>query len=132
MSGGPVDIATGGPVGRTTGGVRVSVRLAPKSSRDAVTGLMRTAQGGWTIKASVTAVPEAGQANEALVRLLAKQWGVPRTSIALTAGAAERNKILHVSGDPDDLFRRIEGWLAPFRSASSSRPDPGPDPDPAA
>jgi uncharacterized protein len=112
-----------GPVKPVTGGVRVCVRLAPKSSRDAVSGLMRTAENGWTIKASVTAVPEAGRANEALVRLLAKQWGVPRSSVTVAAGASERNKILHVSGDPDDLSRRIEGWLAPFRSASQAQPD---------
>jgi uncharacterized protein (TIGR00251 family) len=112
-----------GPVKTVTGGVRVSVRLAPKSSRDAVSGLMRTADGGWVIKASVTAVPEAGRANEALIRLLAKQWGVPRSSVGVVAGAAERNKILHVSGDPDDLVRRIEGWLAPFRPVPSSQHD---------
>ena len=87
---------------------------------------MRTAGGGWTIKATVTAVPEAGRANEALVRLLAKQWGVPRSSIAVVAGATDRSKILHVSGDPDDLFRRIGDWLAAFRPDSSS---PGPEPD---
>ena len=116
-----------GPVRPVAGGVRISVRLAPKSSRDAVSGLMRTADGGWTLKACVTAVPEAGRANDALVRLLAKQWGVPRSAVTVAAGAVERNKILHVSGDPDDLFRRIEGWLAPFRSASSSEPDSPPD-----
>jgi uncharacterized protein YggU (UPF0235/DUF167 family) len=55
----------------------------------------------------VTAVPEAGRANEALIKLLAKQWGVAKSSISLVAGATDRNKILHVAGDAGDLMVRL-------------------------
>jgi len=80
-------------------GVRVAVRLTPKASRNAVTGIAETAPGESSLKVTVTAVPEAGRANEALVKLLAKEWGVPKSHITLIAGATDRNKILHVAGD---------------------------------
>ena len=55
----------------------------------------------------VTAVPEAGKANEALIKLLAKEWGVAKSSISLVAGATDRNKILHIAGDAGDLMARL-------------------------
>ena len=57
-------------------GVRVAVRLTPKASRNAIAGIAESGQGEAVLKVMVTAVPEAGKANEALIKLLAKEWGV--------------------------------------------------------
>lgn len=92
-------------------GVRVAVRLTPRASRNAVAGLADTADGRTVVKVSVTAVPEAGRANEALVRLLSKLWSVPRSAIGIAAGATDRNKVLHVAGDPAELTAHLSGWL---------------------
>ncbi len=100
------------PLRPLSDGVLVSVRLTPKASRDAVQGVAPTSGGGAVLKVQVTAVPEAGKANEALVRLLAKAWGVPRSSVSVASGATDRNKTLAVAGEPDDLRERLEGWLA--------------------
>jgi uncharacterized protein len=91
-------------------GVRVTVRVTPKASRNAVTGLAERADGGVALKVGVTAVPEDGKANEAVIKLLAKAWGVPRTSVAVVAGATDRNKILRVAGDPAALSRHLSTW----------------------
>ena len=109
-----------GPFEPAAGGVRVTVRVTPKASRNAVTGLADTAAGGRALKLSVTAVPEDGKANEAVVKLLAKLWKLPKSNIALVAGATDRNKILHVAGDPADLMRRLTAALpADPRGASA-------------
>ena len=92
---------------RVSGGVHVAVRVAPRASRDAVQG---TTADSSALKVAVTAAPEGGKANRAVIRLLAKQWRVPRTAISVAAGATGRNKVLRVAGDPDDLRRRLETW----------------------
>ncbi|HYD66673.1 DUF167 domain-containing protein [Azospirillum sp.] len=92
-------------------GVRVTLRVTPKASRNAVSGLADTAAGGKALKVSVTAVPEDGKANDAVIKLLSKLWHVPKTAITVAAGATDRNKILHVAGDPADLLRRMGASL---------------------
>jgi uncharacterized protein (TIGR00251 family) len=88
-------------------GVRVAVRLTPKASRNAIACIAEAGQGEAVLKVMVTAVPEAGRANEALIKLLAKEWGVAKSSISLVAGATDRNKILHIAGDAGDLMARL-------------------------
>jgi uncharacterized protein (TIGR00251 family) len=88
-------------------GVRVAVRLTPKASRNAIAGIASSGQGEAVLKVMVTAVPEAGKANEALIKLLAKEWGIAKSAISLVAGATDRNKILHVAGDASDLMARL-------------------------
>lgn len=100
-----------GPFAAVADGVRVTLRVTPKASRNAVTGTADTADGGRALKVAVTAVPEGGKANEAVVKLLSKAWGVPKTGITVLAGAADRNKILHVAGDPAELMRRLPAML---------------------
>ncbi len=103
-----------GAVQVVEGGVRVAVRLTPKGRRDAIEGIAATADGGAEIKASVTAVPEDGKANRALIKLLSKAWGVPKTCIEVVAGATDRHKILSLSGDPERILPRIEATLSDF------------------
>ncbi len=82
----------------TADGLRVRLRLVPKSSRDAIEGLEATPEGP-ALKARVRAVPEDGKANAAVAQLLAKWLGVPKSSVTLVAGHKSRTKTLHVAGD---------------------------------
>ena len=95
------------PIEAVADGVRLALRVTPKASRNAIAGLAATASGGTALKVTVTAVPENGKANEAVVKLLAKAWKLPKTSLTVVAGATDRNKIVHVAGDPADLMRRL-------------------------
>jgi uncharacterized protein len=57
----------------------------------------------------VTAVPEGGQANEAVLRLLAERLQLPRRSVALVAGHSGRDKIVELTGiDEPEAARRLE------------------------
>jgi len=96
-----------GPFEAVTDGVRLSLRVTPKASRNGIAGLADTASGDKALKVTVTAVPENGKANEAVVKLLAKAWKLPKTSLTVVAGATDRNKIVHVAGDPAELMRRL-------------------------
>ncbi|MEI6560024.1 MAG: DUF167 family protein [Rhodospirillaceae bacterium] len=97
------------PFAPVADGVRVALRVTPGGSRTAVTGFAGTASGGKALKVSVTAVAEAGKANEAVIKLLAKSWRLPKSRFTLVAGASDRNKIVHVSGDPEELMACLTG-----------------------
>lgn len=82
----------------TASGIGLVVRLTPRAAVDEIVGL--EAAGGRTIlKARVRAVPEKGKANAALVKLIARWLGVPRTAVRCTAGARSRVKTLEIAGD---------------------------------
>ena len=93
-------------------GVRVAVRLSPRASSNRLLGVVATAEGGRAVKASVTAPAQDGQANEALLQLLARTWRLPRRDLSIVVGAASRKKIVHVAGDPDELIVKLSREIA--------------------
>ena len=95
----------------TARGIVVRVRLTPKTSTDAIDGLEDTGDGP-AIKARVRALPSEGEANKAIEKLLASWLAVPKTAVAVTAGAKSRVKLLTVAGDPVVLERSLTDRLA--------------------
>lgn len=79
-------------------GLRIAVRLSPKASRDEIQGWTQDENGNPVLKVSVTAVPEKGRANKALVALLAKSWKLPKSAIVIIKGETDRNKTLILNG----------------------------------
>jgi hypothetical protein len=100
------------PLAAAPGGVRIAVRLTPRGRADRIDGVARLADGTAVLKASVGAPPADGRANEALLRLLATEWGLARRDLTIVAGARSRNKSIHVAGDPAALLTRIGAMLA--------------------
>ena len=87
------------------------MRLRPGGGADSIDGLESTAEGGVRMKARVTAAPEAGKANRALIKLLAKRWRLPPGDISLVSGAKSRDKVVLVRGRPDAVAARLRAWL---------------------
>lgn len=75
------------------GSVRLSVRVQPRASRDAIAGVHEGA-----LKVALTAPPVEGEANAALVQLLAKVLGVAKRDVRLVAGEKSRRKTLEIIG----------------------------------
>jgi len=90
----------------------VDLRLQPGASRAKVDGLAVLDDGTTVLKVRVTEPPEGGKANAALIKLLAKAWKLPKSSLSLAAGHSDRHKTLAVAGDPVALRRDMEAWLA--------------------
>lgn len=93
--------------------VIVRVRLTPKSSKDAVDGIEETAEGT-AFKARVRAVPTEGEANAALLKLLAQWLEVGQGSLRLAKGGKSRVKSVEITGNPDDIEARLAEKLAGF------------------
>ena len=87
------------------------IRLTPKAARSRIEGVGAGADGAAVLKVAVTAPPERGKANAAMITLLAKAWRLPKTSMAVTAGATARRKTLLVKGDGKALVARLNQWM---------------------
>jgi len=77
----------------TAEGVTFAVRVQPRARRNVVAWLK-----GDALKVCVTAPPEDGRANEAVVELLADTLGVKRRQVEIIAGATSRDKVVRVRG----------------------------------
>ena len=81
-----------------TDGLALTVRLTPKGGRDAIDGVERMADGRSVLKVRVRAAPGDGEANAALLGLIAKSLGVATRQVSLAAGATARVKRLKIDG----------------------------------
>jgi uncharacterized protein (TIGR00251 family) len=93
-------------------GVRVAVRLTPRARGDRMEGIARLAGGAAFLKVSVAAPPVEGRANDALLQLLAREWGVPRRDLRIVGGLKSRSKTVHVAGETALLLKRLGAALA--------------------
>jgi hypothetical protein len=72
---------------------RVQLRVSPGASHSRIVG-----RHGEAWKVRVSAAPEDGKANDAVVRLLAETLCVPRADVELVAGHGARDKVVALSG----------------------------------
>ena len=84
-------------------GTRLRVRVQPKSSTNQVVGYR-----GETLRIRVTAPPEGGQANEAVISLLADALDLPKSQVGIVRGHASRDKLLVVWLASDEIRKRLE------------------------
>ena len=65
------------------------------------------------LKVRVRARPIEGEPNDALIRLLAKSLGVPKSAVSLRRGGQSRSKMIVVQGlDDEELRSRLVDGLS--------------------
>ena len=96
---------------RTNSSVILPVRLTPNAAKNELGDIEQDAAGQKLLKARVTAVPEKGKANKALIKLLSKELGIPASQFSVASGATNRNKQIEISGDPDVVYKLITDWM---------------------
>ena len=88
-----LDIMKKPPQGEAAIITRLALKVSP--------GAKRNALGSWygeALKVYVTAAPEKGKANEAVVELLAQALGVARTRISVVSGQTSSQKLVEIAG----------------------------------
>jgi uncharacterized protein YggU (UPF0235/DUF167 family) len=83
-------------------GVAVAVKVQPKSRRPGLHGAIPSADGE-RLRIGVAEAAEGGRANRAACAILAAALGLPPSAVRLALGATNREKTLHVIGDPASL-----------------------------
>lgn len=91
--------------------IRLSLRLTPNAGRDGIDGVETGADGEAVIKARVTAVPEKGKANKAVIELVAKALKLPKSSVSVMSGETARKKILRIEGDTEEIVAKLDALL---------------------
>ena len=87
----------------STQGISVALRVTPRGGRDEIDGIETLADGRSVVKVRVRAIAEGGEANRAVMELLAKALGVPKARVRLLSGVTSRLKQIAVDGDPAKL-----------------------------
>tara|TARA_R110000772_G_scaffold73216_11_gene160110 strand:+ start:11486 stop:11779 length:294 start_codon:yes stop_codon:yes gene_type:complete len=88
----------------------VGLKVTPKAAANRLTGLAADAEGGRVFKVSVTAPADKGKANAAVIKLLAKEWGLAKSDLEILQGTASRTKTLLIRGEGTILMRRLTDW----------------------
>ena len=91
---------------------QLEVRVQPRAKRNAL-----EAVEGQALKAYVTAPPEGGKANDALVALLAKALGVAKDRVGIVRGHRGRIKLVRIEGlaEPEARRRLAESERSAWR-----------------
>jgi uncharacterized protein (TIGR00251 family) len=103
----------------STSGISITLRVTPRGGRDDIDGIEALADGRSVLKVRVRAIADGGEANRAVVQLIAKSLGVPKASVRLLSGATSRLKQIAVDGDPARLGEAL-GLLASAKSMDKS------------
>ena len=78
--------------------MHIAVRVTPRGGRDGVDGWMRDDSGRLLLKVRVAAAAAEGEANAAVIAVLAKALGRPKSALAVVSGQTARVKRIAVDG----------------------------------
>ena len=93
-------------------GISIALRVTPRGGREDIDGIETLANGRSVVKIRVRAIAEGGEANRAVMELLAKVLGVPKAKVRLLSGATSRLKQIAVDGDPRMLGDTLRKAIA--------------------
>lgn len=88
-------------------GLTIAVRVTPRAGRDGIEGTETLADGRRVLKVRVRAIADGGEANRAVLGLLAESIGVPKARVRLLSGATSRLKQIAIDGDPAILAEAL-------------------------
>jgi uncharacterized protein (TIGR00251 family) len=85
------------------GGVVIRVRVKPRASKSKVLGIREG-----LVEVAVSAPPVDGEANDALVRAVARHFDVANRAVTILAGATSRVKRVRIEGvSAEDVRERL-------------------------
>jgi uncharacterized protein (TIGR00251 family) len=85
----------------------IAIKVTPRSARPGIGGWRSGADGREELEVRVSAAPADGEANAAVIKLLSKELGIPRSAIAIVSGETSRYKRISLPIDEAELKRRL-------------------------
>ncbi len=83
------------------------IKLTPKARHNRIGPMAEDSENNPVLKISVTAAPENGKANAAMIKSLAKALGLAKGDIEVVAGQTSRNKKIRLRGNEAALISRL-------------------------
>ena len=90
-------------------GLELALRVTPNAGANRIEGIDIRDDGTAVLRVRVTAVPDKGKANKAVIALLSKTLHVPKSAITITAGETARLKTVLVAGDAKQIVAVLAG-----------------------
>jgi uncharacterized protein len=81
------------PYSKAKDGIIIEVKVDPRSSRNEIVGAIEK-----IIRIKLTAPPVGGAANELLVGMLAKEFGIRKSDVIIMKGESSRHKLIKLKG----------------------------------
>ncbi|MBF0558819.1 MAG: YggU family protein [Nitrospirae bacterium] len=81
------------PFSKTRDGIIIEVKVAPRSSKVGIAGVMDN-----MLKVKLTAPPVDGAANDQLIELLAETYGVSKSNVTILRGETSKRKTVKITG----------------------------------
>ena len=100
-------MSAGKAIRLTDDGLLVFVRVTPKAAKDIVGGSDVASDGRTRLRVRVRAIPDKGAANVAVLKILAKALGCPKSTLSIESGTTDRNKSVLVRGAGKEIAARL-------------------------
>jgi len=84
--------------------------VQPKARRHGILGVGPDRDGP-VLKLAVSAPPEDGKANAAVIALLAEAFDVAKAAVSVVAGATDRRKLVEIRGNSSDLGASLDSLI---------------------
>ena len=88
----------------SNGGVSFGIRVVPRASKSEIVG-----EVGGILRVRISAPPVDGAANEELMRLLSKAFGVAKSNVAILSGHTTKAKRIRIAGVTVRQARELAG-----------------------
>lgn len=85
----------------------IALRVTPRSSKPGIGGWRVGPEGREELEVRVAAAPTDGEANAAVLKLLAKRLGLPKSAVEIVSGALGRHKRINVPLELDEVMARL-------------------------
>ncbi len=89
-------------------GLELYLRVTPNAGTTRIENIEIRDDGRAVLRVRVTAVPDKGKANKAVIALIAEKFGIAKSSVTLKSGESARQKVLRLQGDPGELAARAK------------------------
>ncbi len=91
--------------------VTLQIRVTPGAAKNEISGIWQGAEDDTRLAVKVTAPPDKGKANAAIIKLLSTALGLPKSSISIIAGETSRLKTVALAGDESDIVPAIKSLI---------------------
>lgn len=90
-------------------GILIAVKVIPQGHANKIDSFSQNPDGAFEMKLRVTAAPEDGKANEAVIKLVAKHFKIAKSQVKIISGWTSRHKKIElIDVQPDFLSSNLQ------------------------
>jgi uncharacterized protein YggU (UPF0235/DUF167 family) len=96
------------PLQEKNGKTYLTLKVTPRGSANKIQSLENDLFGDTILKVMVTAIPDKGEANEAVIELLSKELRLPKRAFMIVAGKTARIKVVTIDAAAENVWKKLE------------------------